>query len=137
MFEEIKKIKTSKKDIRNFGITIGIVLLVIAGLLFYKEKDSFQIFIYLSGSFFGLGIIFPVLLRPIYISWMIFSIVLGWFMTKLILSLIFYLVITPIGLILKIIGKDLLELKKQEVNESFWNLRNSEFQQNQNYEKQF
>ena len=84
-----------------------------------------------------MGIIFPVLLRPIYISWMIFSIVLGWFMTRLILSLIFYLVITPIGLILKIIGKDLLELKKQEVNESFWNLRNSEFQQNQNYEKQF
>tara|TARA_Y100000739_G_C20351946_1_gene348178 strand:+ start:119 stop:532 length:414 start_codon:yes stop_codon:yes gene_type:complete len=137
MFEEIKKIKTSKKDIRNFGITIGTVLLIIAGLLFYKEKDSFQIFIYLSGSFSGLGIIFPVLLRPIYISWMIFSIVLGWFMTRLILSLIFYLVITPIGLILKIIGKDLLELKKQEVNESFWNLRNSEFQQNQNYEKQF
>ena len=62
---------------------------------------------------------------------------LGNFIAPLVMGFIFFLVVTPVGLVMRIIGKDLLELKKQEVNDSFWNLRNSEFQQNQNYEKQF
>ena len=137
MFEEIKNIKTSKKDIRSFGITIGIILLIIAGGLFYKEKESFQLFIYLAGSFISAGLIVPVILKPIYLVWMIFSVILGWFMTRFILSILFYLVITPIGLVLRILGKDLLALKRQEVQDSYWNMRNSEKEQNQNYEKQF
>jgi len=137
MFEEIKNIKTSKKDIRSFGITIGIILLIIAGGLFYKEKESFQLFIYIAGSFISAGLIVPVILKPIYLVWMIFSVILGWFMTRFILSILFYLVITPIGLVLRILGKDLLALKRQEVQDSYWNMRNSEKEQNQNYEKQF
>ena len=137
MFEEIKNIKTGKKDIRSFGITFGIIFLIIAGFLYYKEKDSFQLFIYLAGSFSSLGIILPIILKPFYMIWMIFAVILGWFMTKVILSLLFFLVVTPIGLVLKIMGKDLLELKKQEVQGSYWNMRESKKEQNQNYEKQF
>ena len=137
MFEEIKNIKTGKKDIRSFGITFGIIFLIIAGFLYYQEKDSFQLFIYLAGSFSSLGIILPIILKPFYMIWMIFAVILGWFMTKVILSLLFFLVVTPIGLVLKIMGKDLLELKKQEVQGSYWNMRESKKEQNQNYEKQF
>ena len=137
MLEEIKNIKTGKKDIRSFGITIGIILLIVAGFLFYKERDSFQLFIYIAGLFISLGFLIPIILKPIYLVWMIFAIILGWFMTRLILSLLFYLVITPIGLVLKIMGKDLLKLKKQVVQGSYWNVRDSYKEQNQNYEKQF
>lgn len=137
MFEEIKNIKTGKKDIRSFGITFGIIFLIIAGFLFYQEKDSFQLFIYLAGSFSGLGIILPIILKPFYMVWMIFAVILGWFMTKVILSLLFYLIITPIGLFLRIIGKDLLNLKEKKQQKSYWNMRNSKEEQNQNYEKQF
>ena len=137
MFEEIKNIKTGKKDIRSFGITFGIIFLIIAGFLYYQEKDSFQLFIYLAGSFSGLGIILPIILKPFYMIWMIFAVILGWFMTKVILSLLFYLIITPIGLFLRIIGKDLLNLKEKKQQKSYWNMRNSEEEQNQNYEKQF
>ena len=137
MFEEIKNIKTGKKDIRSFGITFGIIFLIIAGFLYYQEKDSFQLFIYLAGSFSSLGIILPIILKPFYMVWMIFAVILGWFMTKVILSLLFYLIITPIGLFLRIIGKDLLNLKEKKQQKSYWNMRNSEEEQNQNYEKQF
>ena len=137
MFEEIKNIKTGKKDIRSFGITFGIIFLIIAGFLYYQEKDSFQLFIYLAGSFSGLGIILPIILKPFYMVWMIFAVILGWFMTKVILSLLFYLIITPIGLFLRIIGKDLLNLKEKKQQKSYWNMRNSKEEQNQNYEKQF
>lgn len=137
MFEEIKNIKTGKKNIKSFGITFGIIFFAIAGFLYYKEKDSFQLFILLAGSFSTLGIILPIILKPFYMVWMIFAVILGWFMTKVILSLLFFLVVTPIGLVLKIMGKDLLELKKQEIQESYWNMRESKKEQNQNYEKQF
>ena len=137
MFEEIKHIKAGKKDLRSFGVMIGIIFLLIAGFLIYKDKESFQMLLYIAGSFIGLGLLIPILLKPIYILWMAFAIILGWIMTRLILSLLFYVIITPIGVILKIIGKDSLELKKQAVKESYWNQRDKNLEKNQNYEKQF
>ena len=137
MFEEIKNIKTGEKDIRIFGITMGIILLIIAAFLFLKEKDSFQLFIYIAGSFISLGFLSPIILKPIYLVWMIFAVILGWFMTRVIISLLYYIIITPIGLFLRIIGKDLLDLKEKKNKKSYWNIRNSEDEQNQNYEKQF
>ena len=137
MFEEIKHINASKKDLRSFGFMIGIFFLIIAGFLIYKNKESFQIFLYIAGSFIGLGLLIPTSLKPIYIFWMAFSAILGWIMTRLILSLLFYVIITPIGVLLKIIGKDLLELKKRAINESYWNKRDKDLEKNQNLEKQF
>tara|TARA_B100002052_G_scaffold168239_1_gene153162 strand:- start:260 stop:673 length:414 start_codon:yes stop_codon:yes gene_type:complete len=137
MLEEIKNVKTGKEDIRDFGVTIGIILLIVTGFLFYKEKDSFQLSFFIAGSFISLGFLIPIILKPIYLVWMIFAVILGWFMTRLILSLLFFLVITPIGIVLKIMGKDLLELKKQVVQGSYWNMRDPNKEQDQNYEKQF
>ena len=137
MFDEIKHIKTGKKDLRSFGVTIGIILLLIAGFLFYKDKESFQIFLYIAGIFIGFGLIIPIILKPIYIVWMVFAVFLGWFMTRVILSLLFYVIITPIGLIMRTFGKDFLDVKKESVQGSYWNKRDSNVEQNQNYEKQF
>ena len=86
---------------------------------------------------YGLGLIFPIVLKPIYLVWMIFSVILGWFMTRLILSLLFYFVITPIGISLRLLDKDFLDLKKKETRGSYWNMRDSKIEKSQNYEKQF
>ena len=137
MFDEIKHIKTGKEDLRSFGVIIGIILLLVAGFLFYREKESFQTFLYIAGAFIGFGLIIPIILKPIYIVWMTFAVVLGWFMTRFILSLLFYVIITPIGVVLRIFGKDFLEIKKQSVQGSYWNQRDSNIEKNQNYEKQF
>ena len=137
MFEEIKHIKTGKKDLRSFGVTIGIILLLIAGFLFYKEKESFQLFIYIATSFIGIGFIIPILLKPIYIIWMTFAIILGWFMTRVILSLLFYMILTPIGLILRVFGKDLLELRLNRKKSTYWNYISEGVIEKERYEKQF
>ena len=137
MYEEIKNIQTGKKNLQSFGITIGVIFLISSGYLFYKENESLHIFIYLASSFIGLGLILPKFLKPIYVIWMIFAIILGWFMTRIILSLLFFIVLTPIGLTLRILGKDLLDLNKQDKRESYWNKRDSSIEQNQDYRKQF
>jgi len=136
MFEEISNIKTENKDLRSFGITIGIILIIIGIFLFFKEKEYYQVFIYVAVPLIGFGLIIPIILKPIYIVWMVFAIILGWIMTRLILSLLFYLIITPIGIVLKISGKQFLKLKITD-QKSHWNYRNSKIEASQDYEKQF
>ena len=137
MLEEIKNIKSEKSDLRKFGITIGVILLIIAGFLFWKEKESFQILLTFGVTFCILGIAIPFILKPIYWVWMIFATILGWIMTRVILSLLFYVVFTSIGLTLRFFGKQFLELRWDNSKESYWNFRNNEHLKKENYEKQF
>jgi len=137
MLEEIKNIKSEKSDLRKFGITIGVILLIIAGFLFWKEKESFQILLTFGITFCILGIVIPFILKPIYWVWMIFATILGWIMTRVILSLLFYIIVTPIGLIPRFFGKQFLELQWDKSKESYWNFRTNEHLKKENYEKQF
>ena len=137
MFEEIKNIKSEKSDLRKFGITIGLILLIIAGFLFWKEKESFQIILAIGITLFLTAIAIPAVLKPVYWIWMIFATILGWIMTRVILSLLFYIIFTPIGLILRFFGKQFLELRWDQSKESYWNIKTNEHLQKENYEKQF
>ena len=89
MLEEIRNIKSKKGDLRNFGITIGIILITIAVLLLWKEKQSYKTFIAVGTLLCLSGFILPIILKPFFIAWMTFAIILGWFMTRLILALVF------------------------------------------------
>ncbi len=136
MFEELNSIKSSRKDLKNFGIIIGFILLIIGAFLFVKEKDSFIYFFSTGSILIILGGITPVILKPIYKVWMIFAVIIGWIMTRVILSVLFFSIITTIGIFTRLIGKDFLNLKSKN-NESYWNTRNKEYELNQDYEKQF
>ena len=137
MIEEIRNIKSGKKELRNFGFTIGIVLLLIAGVLFYKNNNLFISFAYIAGVIIVLGFLFPQLLKPIYFIWMIFAVVIGWIMTRLILSILFFVIISIIRLIAGIFGKSFLELNISKDSKSYWNHRFSDVEMSQDYEKQF
>ena len=136
MIEEIKNIPNSNKDVRSFGITISIILFIISGLLFYYGKEIYQLIAIIGSGFLVLGLILPILLKPIYFVWMTFAAILGWIMTRVILTLVYFLIITPIGLITKFLGEDFLALKKSN-SDSYWNNRDSHLETNQDYEKQF
>jgi len=137
MIEEIKNIKCEKSDLRKFGITIGVILLIIAGFLFWKEKESFQIFLAIGIILFLTAIALPSVLKPVYWIWMIFATILGWIMTRVILSLLFYIIVTPIGLIPRFFGKQFLELRWDKSKESYWNYKNSHRISHKDLEKQF
>ncbi len=65
------------------------------------------------------GLILPALMRPIFVGLILLTFPIGWVVSHLLLGLIFYGVVTPIGLILRIIGHDPLQLKKPSGN-SVW-----------------
>jgi multisubunit Na+/H+ antiporter MnhG subunit len=62
----------------------------------------------------------PIVVKPVFILFLYIAHVLGWVMTRVILSVLFYLVITPIGLILKLFGKKFLDMKFFREKESYW-----------------
>tara|TARA_B110000914_G_C15231224_1_gene339712 strand:+ start:208 stop:621 length:414 start_codon:yes stop_codon:yes gene_type:complete len=137
MYDDLKNIRKDNKAIRDFGILIGFILLIIAGILFYKERESYELIILLGVAFIGLGLGMPIILKPFYLVWMNFAVVLGWLMTRLILGLLFYVIVSPIGLISRLFGKEFLELKNSSLNSSYWNYKNSRRISHQNFEKQF
>ena len=137
MIEEIKNIKSEKSDLRKFGITVGIILIIVGGFLYWKEKESFQILLTAGVVLLILGLTIPVILKPIYWVWMVFATILGWLMTRVILTLLFYVILSPIGLIARLLGKQFLDLKLNHLQQSYWSMRTVEPSNTQNYEKQF
>ena len=137
MIDELKNIRTDNKAIRDFGILIGLILLIIAGILFYKERESYDLIILLGILFIGLGLGMPIILKPFYLVWMNFAVVLGWLMTRLILGLLFFVIVSPIGLISRLFGKGFLDLKNSSINSSYWNYKDSRRISHQGFEKQF
>ena len=136
MIEEIKNIRLAKKDLKNFGVIIGIILSLFGFFLIHRGTESFIYFLSVGLIFFCLSFIAPKILKPIYKLWMTFAVIIGWIMTRLILSVLFYSLITGIAILTRIIGKDFLNLKITN-KESYWNNRNRDYELNQDYEKQF
>ena len=137
MLEEIKNIKSKKNDIRNFGLILGAVLIAIVMLLFWKEKQSYDILMIVGIILCVTSLILPVILQPFYFVWMTFAVIMGWIMTRVILSLVFYGIITPIGLFSRLVGKEFLNLKLNKTENTYWNHRRKHSLKKANYEKQF
>jgi len=121
--DEIKNIDTSIKKLREFGLLVGGVFLAIAGFLAWRGNGLAPFFFALGGFLLLFGIARPKVLRYVYIFWMALAAVLGWFMSRVLLTVLFYTTVTPIGLILRGQGKDLLDVKFPDSRLSYWHMR--------------
>lgn len=137
IIQEIRSIKSGKKELREFGITFGIVLSLLGGLFLWRGRDYYTWFFIFSGVFISLGVAAPIILKPIQKIWMALAIVIGWVMSRVILIILFYLIITPIGLLAKLFGKDFLNRKFDRTAESYWIMRKSTGFDKRSYENQF
>ncbi|MBD3235441.1 MAG: hypothetical protein GF330_01910 [Candidatus Eisenbacteria bacterium] len=112
-----------RRHLRRFGLTVGCAFLVLAALLFWKQRPLWPLFAGLSGAFLLLGVIWPPVLGPIERIWMKAARVMGWFMTRVILGLVFVLLFAPAGLVIRLLGKDPLELRRDPQARSYWHRR--------------
>ena len=137
LIDEIKNIKSGKTELRKFGITVGIVLGVLGGLLLWRGREFYSYFLVASAILIVLGLLSPTILLPFQKAWMTIAVVLGWFMTRLILGILFYLVFTPIGLVTRLFNKEFLELKIDKMRDSYWIYREEKPLDKKRYENQF
>ena len=105
---------------RSFGIVFFIVFLII-GLWPTLNDGEIRIWsIVASIIFLILGLINSKLLTQLNILWFKFGKLLGSIVAPIVMGIVFFLVITPIGLIMKIIGKDLLNKRYNNKSKSYW-----------------
>jgi len=137
LLEEIKNIKSAKKDLRNFGLTVGIALGLIGAVLWWLNKGAYPYFIGIGALLIVAGLAIPVILKPLQKVWMTIAVVMGWIMARVILTLLFYLVFTLTGLVARLFGKDFLDLKRRRDEASYWNRREPEEYDPKRSEMQF
>ena len=108
-------------ELRRFGLVLGPTLGAIAVFLLWRGSSIVGNVLLGLATLLMLGGLFrPSLLRPVERVWMALAERLAGVMTYVILGLTFYLVITPLGLLLRIMGKDLLQLSEAENSDSYW-----------------
>ena len=137
IIEEIKNIKGDKSDWRKFGITMGIILAVMGFYLLWKGKNYAGYVFSLDAVFFILGLVIPSALKPVYKAWMVMSVIMGFIMTRIIMVVIFYMIVTPVGFVASIIGKNFLDMKIDKTAKSYWMVREMVRKEKSDYERQF
>ena len=104
---------------RNFGIVFFIVFLVI-GLWPLLSQSELRIWsLLISTVFLFLGILNSKILTPLNKLWMKFGLLLGNFVAPIVMGIVYFGVVTPTGILLRLFGKDILMLKKNK-NSSYW-----------------
>ena len=104
---------------RSFGIVFFIVFLLIAIYPLLKANDLRTWSLVISFIFLILGLINSKILTPLNRLWFKFGLLLGKFISPLIMGIIFFIVVTPIGIIMRLLKKDLLNLKYNK-KETYW-----------------
>ena len=137
ILEEIKNIKSGNKEIRKFAVSVGIVIGLVGIFLWWRDKDYSHYFVIISVAMIVLGLAVPVVLKPIQKLWMALAIVLGWVMTRIILCVLYYLVVTPIGVIGRLFGKEFLDIKFRKKTDSYWIEKEVTIFEKEKYEKQY
>lgn len=112
--------KKSTKDLRKFGITMAVGLGVIAGIVWWREKEAWRLLSGLAGLFLVVSLVAPRLLLPIEWAWMRLAHGLGAVMTVVLVTVTFFIAITPLGLLLRLLGKDLLNIRFDPTRRSYW-----------------
>ena len=105
---------------RNFGIVFFVVFLIISFYPLTYNGNITKWSLVISIIFLILGLVNSKILTPLNRLWFKFGIFLGRIISPIIMALIFFLVVTPIGLIMRLLRKDLLNLKYNKKNKSYW-----------------
>lgn len=125
-----KKIKNSSN--KNFGIVFFIFFIAVA---FYPliNNEEYRLWALITSLIFLiLGLFNSSFLTPFNLLWFKFGIMLGHIVSPIIMALVFFLVVTPTGLIMKLFNKDLLNLKKRD-NVSYWIKRKTKSKMNNQF----
>ena len=124
---EIKEVLSqgNTKEYKKFGITMGIVMLLISAYLYWQDYSSLIYFLVTGLVLFIAAFVLPKSLKYLYNIWMTFAAIMGFIMSRVILSILFFLLFTPVGLFTRLIRKDLLKKRWDKGANSYWILRDN------------
>jgi len=122
------KKELSRDEIKQLRVLAGVLFALVTILTAIKcllrglpqGRPLSLILIAIAGAVFLIALVAPKPLGPAFRCWMVIARAIGWFNARLLLSILFYLVFTPIGLIMRLIGRDALQRDFNSSKSSFW-----------------
>ena len=105
---------------RKFGLTMAGAFAVMALLLCLGNKPLWPFAAGFSGSFLFITFLFPGILGPLEKYWMKLAAIMGFVMTNILLTLVFFIAVVPTGLIIRLLGKDPLRIRSRKETVSYW-----------------
>lgn len=133
---EAAKLTITTKKLREFCLLFCAVSGIMGGIGLWKGSPYWAWFAGISIGFLLAGLFFPMAFRRPYRLWMSLAFIMSWFMTRLILIFAFFLIMTPMALLLKILRKDILEKGLNKEAGTYWK-RYEPVQDKERYKKQF
>ncbi|MFO7891171.1 MAG: SxtJ family membrane protein [bacterium] len=132
----IQELDLSVKNLKKFGIFVGCIFALIVVLMwFYEYPQTLQIILSVFSVYLLISaFLYPNLLKYVYTFWMGIALVIGGLISRIILIALFFLVITPIGITLKLSGKKMLDIKQNEEKNTYWITKKTK---KINYEKMY
>lgn len=133
------KIKSAtKKQLRTFGIGLAIFLAAIGIVRYLSHHWQYSIYLWIAAAIIFLAALaLPRSLNPVYKLAMIIAGALGWINTRILLSIFFYLILTPISLLLKLFRADPLKRKIDINAETYWQPHSERAADKERYFHQF
>ncbi len=116
----IERVDASRTNVRKFGFLFGGISLALAAYMIVRGNGAWVWAVAAAAAFAAGGAAGYPLLKPAYTVWMLFAFALGWINTRVILGVFFYLVMTPLGIILRLTGKDLLDESIDKNAATYW-----------------
>ena len=118
---EIKK-DPSEKELRWFGILVGVFFLLVGALARWKfdAPGVARVLWILAVALPALFFLVKPLRKPLYLGWIYFFFPIGWLLSHILLTVIYYLLLTPLGWLMRLVTGDPMQRKLDPTAKSYW-----------------
>jgi hypothetical protein len=134
---QIADLKTDTTNLRKFGLVVGTVAMLIGLILLLRHKTNYPYLFWPGAVLVAFGAVWSRALKYPYIVWMTLAFALGFVMSHVILTLFFFLLVTPISLLARVAGKDFLNRKPNPQATTYWIPREADAKTPQSYQQQY
>lgn len=134
---KLRDLDQSRRALVKFGRTMCGALVVLGAVIFFFGSHPGRGY-WVAGAgavFFLFSRLAPGALKPIHKGWMTLAFALGWIMSRVMLTILFFVAVTPIGVIMRLLGKN--PLSARAVNDSYWIRRDAKPREAKDYERLF
>ncbi len=134
----MNKSKDEKLEIKKVGIGLTVLLCLIGGWQLHKgHVNLYGWFFGFAGLALALAFFAPIVLKPLFKVLTTVGHAIGWVNTRILLGIIFYVIFTPIGILSRLLKKDLLDKRLDKAAKSYWNEKDNGVFAKEQYERQF
>ena len=112
----------SRKELRVFSLLL-IGFGAIVAVILYRRLESqapSEVVLFITGALGLTGLVAPLLVRPVYLLWMGLAFPIGWVVSHVMMLAVYYLVLTPIGLVMRLCGRDPMQRQLDRDAKTYW-----------------